>query len=162
MKGYIIMLKERIDTELKKAMKNLRITDDRDAVNVRLSTLRSVKASITEAETSGKSRKELNDSEVENVIRKGIKTRKDSAEIYANAGETSRADAELAEVAVLSEFVPEQLSEVETEALVKQIIDEQNLADEGMKAMGKVMKQLKSNSAVDPGLASKITKNLLQ
>lgn len=156
------MLKERIETELKAAMKNLRVADDKSAVQLRISTIRSIKAAVTEAETSGKTRKEMNDAEVESVIRKGIKTRKDSAEIYANAGETERANTELAEIEVLSEFVPEQLSEDETRVLVEKIVSEQNLSGEGMRAIGKVMKELKGNSAVDPSVASRIAKEILQ
>lgn len=156
------MLKEHIEKELKAAMKNLRVAEDKEAVKLRLSVIRAIKASVTEAETAGKSRTELNDLEVEKVIRKGVKTRMDSAEIYKEAGEKERSDRELAEAEILSEFVPEQLSEDETRVLVEKIISEQDLSGEGMKAIGKVMKELKSNSAVDPGLASKIAKGILQ
>lgn len=126
---------------------------------LRLNTLRSISAAVSKVETSGKQRRELNDDDVISVLRKEIKTRQESAEIYRNASETERAEKETQEAEILSEYVPAQLSEEDTRALVAALIAEKKV--EGPRGIGVVMKELKNRSDIDTALASKITKDLL-
>lgn len=128
---------------------------------VRLNTLRSISAAVSKAETSGKQRKELDDEGVISVLRKEIKTRRESAEIYRNANEAERAEKEDTEAGILSEYVPVQLSEDDTRTVIAEIISSENLSSAGARGIGAVMKEIKSRSDIDPGIASKIARDLL-
>lgn len=154
-------LKETLKVEMVAALKSVGHLDgkEKETAQVRLATLRAALGSITEAETSGKTRKELNDTEVIAVLRKMSKQRADSAETYAGANEIERSNRELAEIEVLEEFLPKMLDEAGTRALVESIIAEKGL--EGPRAIGQVMGALKGRTDVDTGLASKIARELL-
>ncbi len=91
-------LKARIRSDLTASMKA------RDTA--RTGTLRMALAAIGNAEVAGTTAKELTDPEVVAVLGKEIKKRHEAAELYAGAGRQELADTELAEVAVLSEYVP--------------------------------------------------------
>lgn len=122
-------LEKQISTGIMEAMK---------AKNpVRLSALRNVKKYIIEAKTAGPEIAELPDADVMKIIAKLAKQGTDSAAIYVEQHRQDLADEELAQVAVLQEFLPKQLSaEVLTEA-VRAIIAE--VGATSMKEMGKVM-----------------------
>lgn len=126
---------------------------------VKLATIRAALAAIMEEETRGKTRKELTDAEVISVLRKMVKQRSDSAETYGNANETVRQLREMTEIRHLEEFLPSQLDEAATRALVESIITEKDL--EGPRAIGQVMGSLKGRTDVDTAIASRIAKELL-
>lgn len=104
---------------------------------VRLQTLRNIKKYIIEAKTAGTEIAELPDADVIKIISKLAKQGSDSAEIYRQQNRPDLATEELAQVEVLQEFLPRQLSpEALTEA-VKAVIAE--VGATSMKEMGKVM-----------------------
>ena len=124
-------LKERLRTDLTTAIKA------RDGL--RSSTLRMVLTSITNAEVAGKESRELTDEDVLGVLTSESKKRREAAEAFADAGRDEQAAKEKAEAAVIADYLPEQLSTEEVDALVKETVDELGVRDDGMKAMGRVM-----------------------
>jgi uncharacterized protein len=124
-------LKERLREDLTTAIKA------RDGL--RSSTLRMVLTSITNAEVAGKESRELTDEDVLGVLTSESKKRREAAEAFADAGRDEQAEKEKAEAAVIADYLPEQLSAEEVDALVKDTIDELGVRDDGMKAMGRVM-----------------------
>lgn len=114
------------------------IMEDMKAKNpVRLSALRNVKKYIIEAKTAGPEIAELPDADVIKIISKLAKQGSDSAAIYAEQHRQDLADEELAQVAVLQEFLPKQLTAEELTEAVRAIIAE--VGATSMKEMGKVM-----------------------
>jgi uncharacterized protein YqeY len=124
-------LKERLRSDLTTAIKA------RDSL--RSSTLRMVLTSITNAEVAGKESRELTDEDVLGVLTSEAKKRREAAEAFADAGREEQAEKEKAEAAVIADYLPEQLSTEEVDALVAQTIDELGVRGDGMKAMGRVM-----------------------
>lgn len=122
-------LEKQISTGIMEAMK---------AKNpVRLSALRNVKKYIIEAKTAGPEIAELPDADVMKIIAKLAKQGTDSAAIYVEQHRQDLADEELAQVAVLQEFLPKRLSAEELTEAVRAIIAE--VGATSMKEMGKVM-----------------------
>lgn len=114
---------------------------------VRTATLRMALAAVTNAEVAGKEAKELSDDEVQQVIAKEAKKRREAAQAYDDAGRPELADSERAELAVLEEYLPTQLSDDDLAALVADAINETGA--QGMAGMGRVMK------AVQPKVAGR-------
>ena len=104
---------------------------------VRLQTLRNIKKYIIEAKTAGTEIAELPDADVVKIIAKLAKQGSDSAEIYRQQNRADLAEEELAQVAVMQEFLPRQLSPEELTEAVRAVIAEVG-ATSG-KEMGKVM-----------------------
>lgn len=123
------MLFDQISKDIIAAMKA------KDAV--RRDALRNVKKVFIEAKTAPGANDELSDADALKIIQKLVKQGKDAAEIFVGQGRQDLADAELAQVAVYSDYLPKQLSEEELTVEVKAIIDE--LGVTSMKEMGKVM-----------------------
>lgn len=112
--------------------------------SVRLAALRGVKAAILLAKTAEGASGELTDGDILKIIQKLVKQRKESAAIYTQQSRPDLAEAELAEVRELEEFLPKALTEEEIEAVVRQIIAQvgaSSMADMG-KVMGVATKQL--------------------
>jgi uncharacterized protein len=124
-------LKDRIRTDLTAAMKA------RD--EVRSSTLRMVLTAITNAEVAGKEAKTLTDEEVIGVLSTEAKKRREAAVAFEEGGRAEMSAKEAAEGAVITEYLPAQLSEEEVADIVAAAIGQTGAAGEGMKAMGKVM-----------------------
>lgn len=122
-------LETRVMTEMKAAMKA------KDSVA--LESLRAIKSALLLAKTEKGGAAGLSEADEISLVQKLVKQRKDSAEIYTQQGRKDLADPELAQIAVLEKFLPEQLSESEIEAVVVSVIDK--VGAEGMKDMGKVM-----------------------
>lgn len=106
---------------------------------VRSSTLRMVLTAITNAEVAGKEARELSDDDVIGVLTSEAKKRREAATAFAEGGRAAMAEKETAEAAVIADYLPEQLSEQEIVDLVASAIAQVGAADEGMRAMGKVM-----------------------
>jgi hypothetical protein len=104
---------------------------------VRLEALRGVKKEFLEAKTAKGASDELSDEAATAILQKMVKQRKDSAEIYTAQGRADLASDELAQLRVIQEFLPQQLSPEELESTVKSIISETGA--QSMKEMGKVM-----------------------
>lgn len=124
-------LKDQLRTDLTSAMK----ARDKD----RAGTLRMVLASITEAEVAGKEAKELTDDEIITILTREAKKRREAATAFADGGRAEQAEKETAEAAVITEYLPAQLSAEEISDLVSKAIAQTGAAELGMKGMGKVM-----------------------
>lgn len=120
---------ERVNQDIKAAMK----AKDK----VALETLRNVKKVFLEAKTAPGAADTLTDADALKIIQKLTKQGKDAAEIYIQQGRQNLADAELAQVKVMENYLPAQMSAEELEAALKEIIAEVGAA--GPKDMGKVM-----------------------
>ena len=128
-------LKERITEDMKSAMR----ASDKE----RLSTIRMVQAAIKQREVD--ERISLDDAQVLAVLEKMVKQRRESIAAFEQGGRADLADKEKAEIAVLSAYLPEQLSEAEVDALIRAAIAETGAAS--MKDMGKVMGAVKAKAA---------------
>ena len=104
---------------------------------VRLEALRGVKKEFLEAKTAKGANGELTDETATKIMVKMVKQRKESAKIYEENNRPELAQNELAEAAVIEEYLPKQLSEEELESELKAIIAETGAT--GPKEMGKVM-----------------------
>ena len=123
-------LKERLRSDLTTAMKA------RD--EVRVATIRMALSAINTEEVAGDTHRELTDDEVVTVLGRESKKRRESAEAFDGAGRTELAERERAEQAVLTDYLPAQLSDEELTSLVTAAIAETGA--EGPKQMGAVMK----------------------
>jgi len=124
-------LKDKLRADLTTSMKA------RD--EMRSSTLRMVLSAITNAEVAGKEARQLSDDEIVGVLSTEAKKRREAAEAFADAGRAESADKERAESAIITEYLPAQLSADDISRLVAEVIESTGAAGEGMKAMGKVM-----------------------
>lgn len=127
---------------------------------VALQSLRAIKSELLLAQTSG-STAELTEADEIKLLQKLVKQRKDAASIFIEQGRNDLADPELAQAAVIEQFLPAQLSEAEVETAIKEIIAEGNFA--GMQSMGQVMglANTKLAGSADGKTISTIVKKLL-
>ena len=121
-------LQDSVMTALKAAMKS------KDTVA--LTALRSIKSAILLARTSG-SDAEITEEDEFKLLQKLVKQRRDSATIFTEQNRSDLAEPELAEVEVISQFLPQMLEESEVEKVVVDTIA--SLGASGMKDMGRVM-----------------------
>lgn len=124
-------LKDRLRQDLTTAMK---ARDD-----LRASTLRMVLTAVTNAEVAGKQARELSDDDIIGVLTSEAKKRREASTAFDDAGRAESAAKERAEAEVIAAYLPEQLGADEITELVRAAIEETGAADEGMRAMGKVM-----------------------
>ncbi|WP_055442546.1 GatB/YqeY domain-containing protein [Lacinutrix himadriensis] len=122
-------LQQDIMTAMKAAMKS----KDQTA----LAALRAVKSEILLAQTETGSKEEITEDQEIKILSKLVKQRKDSAAIFSEQNREDLAEPEIAQAAVISQFLPAQLSEAEIEKVVVETIAATGAA--GMKDMGKVM-----------------------
>ena len=122
-------LQKKVMTAMKDAMKS----KDQTA----LTALRAVKSAILLAQTESGASGELSEEQEMKLLQKQVKQRKDSAAIFVEQGREDLAAPELAEAAVIEQFLPEALSEEEVEKAVAAVIEQTGAS--GMKDMGKVM-----------------------
>ena len=126
-------------------------------------TLRLVVSAIKDAEIASrtKGQKEMSDSELITILKKMIKQRNESCEVYKKAGRNELLENETKEIDVISAFLPKQLSEEETKKICEEAIKSSGASS--MKDMGKVMGTLKSKHAdsLDFSKVSTIIKKLL-
>jgi len=147
------VLREEINNALKDAMK---AADKR-----RISTLRLINAEVLKRETSAAERMTLNDAEILDVMGKMIKQRQESLEIYEKAGRADLAAQEREEIAIISAYLPRQLSDREAGEAISALIKELEAAT--LKDMGRTMAALKERFAgqMDFSKASALVKKLL-
>jgi len=124
-------LKDRLRADLTTAIKA------RD--ELRSSTLRMVLTSITNAEVAGKVARELDDEDILGVLSSEAKRRREAAVAFEEGGRAEMAAKEAAEGVVIAEYLPTPLTEAEIAELVTAAIAATGAAEEGMRAMGKVM-----------------------
>lgn len=143
----------KVSEDIKEAMKA------RD--KVRLETLRNIKKVFLEAKTAPGANDTLEDADAFKILQKLAKQGRESARTYTDNGRQDLADAELAQAAVIEEYLPKQLGEDEIEAEVRKVIADtgaQSMKDMG-KVMGIVSKQLAGRA--DGRAISAVVKRLL-
>ena len=148
-------LKKQIEDKLNEALK----AKDKNTYP----TLRLIVSAIKDAEIAGRSKgqKEVKDSDITGILKKMIKQRNESCEVYKKAGRTELLENETKEINVINTFLPKQLSEEETKKICEEVI--KSVGASSMKDMGKVMGELKSKHAdtLDFSKVSGIIKGLL-
>ena len=126
-------------------------------------TLRLVVSAIKDAEIAGrtKGQKEISDSDITTILKKMIKQRNESCEVYKKAGRNELLENETKEIEVINAFLPKQLSEDETKKICADVV--KSVGASSMKDMGKVMGALKSkhSDTLDFSKVSSIIKELL-
>lgn len=148
------MLEQRIEQDIKTALLG------GDAL--RVTTLRNMKSALLYVKVAeGKRDTGLTDEEVLPVLGKEAKKRQESADLYLQGGDQTRADQELAEKKIIEEYLPAQLSEDEISKIVDEVIASSGAS--GMAAMGQVMGQVKAKTgaAADGSLIAKLVKERL-
>ena len=149
-------LKKQIEEKLNKALKE----KDKNIYP----TLRLIVSSIKDAEIANRTKenKELLDSDITTILKKMIKQRNESCEVYKKAGRTELLDNENKEIGVINTFLPKQLSDEETKNICEEIV--KSVGATSMKDMGKVMGMLKSkhSDTLDFSKVSPIIKELLK
>ncbi len=138
-------MRERITEAVKTAMKS--------GEKQRLSTLRLIQAAIKDRDIASRvdakgqstGQDKAGDGELLQLLQKMIKQRRESATVYQDAGRSELAEQEIAEIAVIEEFLPKQMTETETEAAVSEVVSE--IGASGLKDMGRTMAALKERFA---------------
>lgn len=145
------MLKDKLLEDLKEAMKDKNI--------IRKNTIQMIRAAILQVEKDKQI--ELTEEQVVEIIAKEAKKRKDAATDFANSGREDLINQNNEEIAILSEYLPKQLTVEEIEAVVKAVIAETGATS--MKEMGIVMKAAKEKigAAADGKAVSDVVKKLL-
>ena len=149
------MLREDLQNALKEAMKA------HDMATVAAVRLIIAGQKEKDVEARGKGQKEASDADLMSMMQTMIKQRKESVEIYENAGRPELAEKEKSEIAVIEKFLPKQMSDEEIVEAIKAIVAETGA--ESMKDMGKVMGGLRAKYAgqMDFGKASGLIKTIL-
>ncbi len=146
-------LQQELMVKIKEAMKS------KD--KVALESLRAIKSEILLAQTKGGTSDGLTQDDEIKLLQKLVKQRKDSASIYKEQGREDLAEPELAQVKIIAQFLPEQLSENELKEIISKIME--TVGATSMKDMGKVMgmasKQLAGKA--DGKAISTVVKQLL-
>ena len=127
-------------------------------------TLRLIKSAVKDKDIENRtveSGKEINDNQIMTLLQSLIKQRKDSIESFKVASRDDLIVKEQFEIDLINEFLPKQLTEKETEEIIKEIIKKQSFTS--LKDMGALMNNLKSEHAgsIDMALVGKIAKLLL-
>ncbi len=149
-------LREKIETDYKNALKS----KDKN----KISTYRLILSGIKDLDINNRSRaekKETNDEDIKKLLKKMIKQRSESIEMYKKNNRSDLQEIEEKEVEVISKYLPQQLSDEDTKKLCSEIINYTGASS--IKDMGKVMGELKKNNAdtIDFSKAGVIIKELL-
>ena len=149
-------LREKIDDEYKNALKS----KDKN----KISTYRLILSGIKDLDInnrSGPNKKDTDEEDIKKLLKKMIKQRSESIEVYKKNNRNDLLEIEENEVNVLSEYLPKQMSEEETISICKQIIEKTGASS--IKEMGKVMGELKQNHSdtIDFSKAGALIKDLL-
>ena len=144
-------MQSRIEEDLKASMKS---GDKR-----RVATLRLLLAALKNEKIQ--SQRDLTNEEVEAVLRRAVKQRRDSIEQYARGGRQDLVDAETAELAIIEEYLPKGMSDAEVEAELRTIISEKGFTSG--KDVGLAMKEVmaRHRGRVDGKKAQEIARRLL-
>ena len=143
-------MNEKIANDLKAAMKS--------GDKFKLSVLRMLKSALQLESISKKH--ELSDDEVMSVVKKQVKTRKDSIEEFKKYNKTEEVEKLEQEIEILNAYLPEEMSEEEISKVIDEVFNELNPTS--MKEMGMVMKELNAKiTNADMSLVSKMVKERL-
>lgn len=149
------MLEQKLEQDLKAAL----LARD----SARVTTLRGIKAVLLNVKVAtGKREEGLADEEVLAQLAKQSKQRQESADVYTQGGDKQRADAELAEKAIIDEYLPAQLSEEELGKMIDEAIA--SLPEKSPAAMGQVIGQVKkqAGASADGAVIARLVKEKLQ
>ena len=149
-------LRDKIETDYKNALKS----KDKN----KISTYRLILSGIKDLDInnrSGPDKKETDENDIKKLLKKMIKQRSESIEVYKKSNRNDLLEIEKGESKVLSEYLPKQLGEDETRKLCSEIIEKTGASS--IKDMGKVMGELKKNHSddIDFSKAGSILKELL-
>ena len=149
-------LKDKINNDYKKALK----AKDK----AKISTFRLILSSIKDLEIlnrSGPNKKDTDNEEIKKLLKKMIKQRSESIEIYKKNNRQDLLEVEEGEAQVLASYLPKQLSEEETNKVCNEIV--QKIGANSLKDMGKIIGELKKNysDTIDFSKAGSILKELL-
>ena len=149
-------LRDKIDNDYKNALKS----KDKN----KISTYRLILSGIKDLDInnrSGPNKKDTDDEDIKKLLKKMIKQRSESIQIYKKNNRSDLLEIELGELNILSEYLPKQLSEADTEKICKEII--KNSGASSLKDMGKVMGELKKHhpDEIDFAKAGGFLKQLL-
>ena len=149
-------LRDKIETDYKNALKS----KDKN----KISTYRLILSGIKDIDInnrSGPDKKETDENDIKKLLKKMIKQRSESIEVYKKSDRNDLLEVEQGEVNVLSEYLPQQLGEEETRKLCSEIIEKTGATS--IKDMGKVMGELKKNHSddIDFSKAGSILKEIL-
>ena len=149
-------LRDKIETDYKSTLKS------KD--KYKISTYRLILAGIKDVDISNRSgpnKKNTDDEDIKKLLKKMIKQRSESIEIYKKNNRNDLFEIELQEVEVLSKYLPQQLSEEETKKLCIEVV--QKIGASSIKDMGKAMGELKKNysDSLDFSKAGLILKEIL-
>ena len=149
-------LKKQIEEKLNKALKE----KDKNIYP----TLRLIVSAVKDAEIANrtKEKKEISNSDITAILKKMIKQRNESCEVYKKAGRSELLDNETKEIEVINKFLPKQLSDEETKKICKDTV--KSVGASSMKDMGKVMGALKSkySETLDFSKVSPLIRELLK
>jgi uncharacterized protein YqeY len=146
-------INEQLNTALKSKNKNL------------VSTLRLILAGIKDrdiANRTSSNKEEVKESDILTLLKKMRKQRQDSIDLYKKGGRQELIDIEKEEIKIIDSFLPEQLSEEETQKICEQTINEVGAVS--IKDMGKIMGELKKNysTTIDFSKVGAIVKKILE
>ena len=149
-------LRDKIETDYKNALKS----KDKN----KISTYRLILSGIKDLDISnraGPDKKETDENDIKKLLKKMIKQRSESIEVYKKSNRNDLLEIEQGEVNILSEYLPKQLGEEETRKLCSEIIEKTGASS--IKDMGKVMGELKKNHSddIDFSKAGSILKEIL-
>ena len=149
-------LRDKIDNDYKNALKS----KDKN----KISTYRLILSGVKDLDInnrSGPNKKETDDEDIKKLLKKMVKQRSESIEIYKKNNRSDLLEIEQGELDVLSEYLPKQLSEEDTKKICEEIIKSSGASS--IKDMGKVMGELKKkhSDTIDFSKAGQIIKNLL-
>ena len=149
-------LRDKIDNDYKNALKS----KDKN----KISTYRLILSGVKDLDInnrSGPNKKETDDEDIKKLLKKMIKQRSESIEMYKKNNRSDLQEVEEKEVEVISQYLPQQLSDEDTKKLCSEIISSTGASS--IKDMGKVMGELKKNNAdsIDFSKAGAMIKELL-
>ena len=149
-------LRDKLETDYKNALKS----KDKN----KISTYRLILSGIKDLDISNRSgpdKKETDENDIKKLLKKMIKQRSESIEVYKKGHRNDLLEIEQGEVNVLSEYLPKQLGEEETKKLCSEIVEK--IGASSIKDMGKVMGELKKNHSddIDFSKAGSILKEIL-
>ena len=148
-------LREKVETDYKNALKS----KDKN----KISTYRLILAGVKDLDInnrSGPEKKETDDEDIKKLLKKMIKQRSESIEVYKKNNRSDLLEIEQGEVSILTEYLPKQLSDEETKKICEGIVS--SLGASSIKDMGRVMGELKKKYAdtVDFAKAGMVLKEL--
>ena len=149
-------LREKIESDYKNALKS----KDKNKISTYRLNLSGIK-DLDINNRSGPNKKDTDEEDIKKLLKKMIKQRSESIEVYKKNNRNDLLEIEENEVNVLSEYLPKQMSEEETISICKQIIEKTGASS--IKEMGKVMGELKQNHSdtIDFSKAGALIKDLL-